>query len=273
VSGRRIVTLLTDFGTLDPYVGAMKAVILGVDPSIITVDVTHQVPPQAVRSAAYVLLSSFGFFPEKTVHVAVVDPGVGSARRAMVLRTRGHMFVAPDNGLLTELLYLEEEWDAVEIANADLFRQPVSSTFHGRDIFAPVGAHLACGYPLEEVGPPLPYPVTVERLLPSASAGALCGEVIWVDRFGNLVTTVREQDLGAFAPREQWATLRIRLSHACVRGLVQAYHEGSGLVALVGSTGRLELSLVQGSAKQHLGAEIGDRVSVSLDTTTPTGPA
>jgi S-adenosylmethionine hydrolase len=257
-----IATLLTDFGTRDPYVGVMKGVMLGINPSLRIVDVTHEVPPQAVKPAAYLLASSYPFFPPGSVHVAVVDPGVGSARKALVARAAGHVFVAPDNGLLSEVIRAVSNWKAWEIAATALALPAVSSTFHGRDIFAPVAAHVSAGFPLEKIGPPPQALVMIPPLTPTRLPDGLRGEVLWIDRFGNLVTTVRKQDLEEFAPGGAWSSASVTVGSHCVRGVLRTYQDGSGLMALIGSTGRLEVSVSGGNAAQQLAAELGDPVVV-----------
>ncbi len=268
-----IVTLLTDFGTRDPYVGVMKGVMLGINPSLRIVDVTHEVPPQAVRSAAYLLASSFPFFPARSVHVAVVDPGVGSARKAIVVDAADHVFVAPDNGLLSEVVRADGSWRAWEITNADLCLPAISSTFHGRDVFAPTAAHISGGFALEETGAPLQAPEILPPLVPEKLRCGLRGEVIWIDRFGNLVTTVRKQDLEDLAPREAWRTAIVTVGSTSIRGISKTYGDGGRLVALVGSTGRLEVSVSAGSAAHELGAELGDAIVVGPLCAGPIGVA
>jgi S-adenosylmethionine hydrolase len=264
VKASGVVTLLTDFGTRDPYVGVMKGVILGINPSLRIVDVTHEVPPQAVRPAAYLLTSSFPFFPAGSVHVAVVDPGVGSERKAIVVRAADHVFVAPDNGILSEAIRSDRNWKAWEIGNPALCLPAVSSTFHGRDVFAPTAAHISGGFPLEEVGTRVQAPELMPPLTPKRLGGELRGEIVWIDRFGNLVTTVREEDLESLAPQAGWSGAGVTIGTTCVRGVSKTYGDKSGLMALVGSTGRLEVSVSGGSAAQELRVRLGDPVVVRV---------
>ncbi len=186
-----IITLITDFGERDGYVGAMKGVILGIAPGAALVDISHDIPPQDIPSAAFVLWSTYRFFPPDTVHLVVVDPGVGTQRRPIAVETRHGRFVAPDNGVLGYVLDEEREWQAVHLAEQRFWRPEVSMTFHGRDIFAPAAAHLAAGVPLHELGPaitnpvPMPFP-RVRRL-----DGARClARLVYIDRFGNCVTNL-----------------------------------------------------------------------------------
>ena len=259
-----IVTLLTDFGTRDPYVGVMKGVILGINPSLRIVDVTHEVPPQAVRAAAFLVASSFPFFPPGSVHVAVVDPGVGSDRKAIVLRAADHIFIAPDNGLLSEVIHADENWEAWEISDPALRLPVISSTFHGRDVFAPAAAHISGGFPLEQTGDSLRKPQILPLLAPERIRGALHGEVLWIDRFGNLITSVRERDLKDLVPGADWKAAAVMIGTACVRGISRTYRDAGGLMALIGSTGRLEVSVSGGSADHELGVRLGDPVIVRL---------
>ncbi len=262
MSAAGVITLLTDFGTRDHYVGVMKGVIASLNPEAVLIDLTHEVPAQAVRSAGYVLDASFRFFAPGTVHLAIVDPGVGSDRKAMVLRAAGHLFVVPDNGLVTEVMRAEHEWKAAEITNPVLLLPSISQTFHGRDVFAPAAARLSAGFPFDEVGPIISTPHTLPPLLPEKKAGVLRGEVIWIDGFGNLITTVREEDLRWLAPTADWGTLTIEIARTSVRGLRPTYNQGTGLMALVGSSGRLEISVVGGSAQEVLATKLGDQVIV-----------
>src|SRR5215212_931686 len=191
-----IVTLLTDFGTADYFVGAMKGALLASNPEARVVDITHEVPPYDVESGAFTLRAAFETFPAGTVHVAVVDPGVGSARRGIVVEGRGHTFVGPDNGLFGHVYERVRPFRVFQLTNANHFRREVSKTFHGRDIFAPAAGALSRGVRAEELGPEvfdfvrLPS-ATVERV----AEGTLVGSVIHVDRFGNLVTNITPEDL------------------------------------------------------------------------------
>lgn len=255
-----VITLTTDFGTSDGYVGALKGVILGLAPDVTLVDISHSVPPQDVRQGARVLAMAAPFFPVGTVHVAVIDPGVGSARRGIALQTPDATFVGPDNGLFTPFL---REWSAcVALTNPATHRHPVSATFHGRDVFGPVAAHLANGLPLEALGPPvqdpLSLPVPWPQRLPD---GRLRAEVVSVDRFGNLVTNVR-LPAGQGGAMNQ-GDIRIVISGESLT-LHRTYTDvvPGALLALVGSDGYLEIALREGSAAEQLGLGVGARVEV-----------
>lgn len=270
-----VVTLLTDFGSTDAYVAAMKGTLLSVNPHVTIVDITHEVRPGDIRQGAFLLGAAFPAFPPGTVHVAVVDPGVGSSRRAVALATGSATFVAPDNGLLSFVLEALSPgvWDlpspgplelrplvaglrAVVLTEERFWRRPVSQTFHGRDIFAPVAAHLAAGVPLEELGPAtdrlLSFPVPRAR---RQADGSLAGEVLAVDRFGNLITSVREGEL----PPDP---VEVEIGGRTLRGLSRSYVEAQGLLAVVGSLGYLEVALRDGSATEALGLGVGAGVRV-----------
>jgi len=255
-----IVTLTTDFGLRDPFVGVMKGVILCICPEARLVDLTHEVAPQDVLEAALALEASVGFFPAGTIHLAVVDPGVGSQRRAIGLRAGERYFVGPDNGLFTFAL-ATSGWAAVSL-EASAYRLPsVSSTFHGRDIFAPAAAYLAAGISLDRLGPRVADPVRLAWPECRRDGEDLVGEVVGSDRFGNLLTSVTAEHLERFDPAMAVAVL--------VRGrdlgrLASCYTEGrAGVPApIMGSTGRLEVFVRNGSARIALGGERGTPVRV-----------
>jgi S-adenosylmethionine hydrolase len=256
-----VITLTTDFGTGSPYVAAMKGVILSINPWATVVDLTHDVRPQDVRQGALVLDDVTGRFPPESVHVAVVDPGVGTDR-AIVYAKIGHRhFVAPDNGLLSRVARRIPPSKIVRIANPEQWLQPVSATFHGRDIMAPVAARLSSGLDPDQLGPPHERLVMLDWPEPAVSPGVIEGEVLDVDSFGNLVTNIGS-DLLAHVLADQHP--RIQLGEHQVKGILTTYGDRprGTLVALVGSTGRLELAIVGGSAASTLGASVGDRVAV-----------
>jgi len=262
----RVVALLTDFGTDDAYVGIMHGVILRINPEASIVDVCHNIAPQDVQAAAFVLSTAYPYFPTETIHVVVVDPGVGSERRAIAVRTRRGTFVAPDNGVLSYVLARECVSQTVQVTNARYWLSPLSDTFHGRDVFAPVGAHLSLGLSLSELGPPVRDLVRLTLAEPSVGEdGTILGQVLHVDRFGNLVTNIRRELL---CPDQ---TLRTRVADREVPGLVKTYAAAAGgeLLALVGSSGYLEISLRGGSAAAALkvgrGAEVVVDVVEDLD--------
>ena len=268
-----IITLTTDFGLADAYVAVMKGVILGINPEAKLVDICHSIKPQNISQAAFVLSTAYQFFPERTIHVVVVDPGVGTERRAIILRTPLADFVAPDNGVLSYVIQqysakpinvnrqqieLAPELEVVAITRPEFWRSPVSSTFHGRDIFAPVAARLSLGSPPKDFGEAITSLVILPLSHPyQAADGTLVGHVLHVDSFGNLITNVKGDDL----PQTKQA-ITIEVGNQCIPELSRTYEEGSGLLALIGSSGYLEISLKGGNASTFLGAEEGSEVKI-----------
>ncbi len=276
-----IVTLTTDFGLTDAYVAAMKAVILSINPETKLIDITHAIKPQAIREAAFVLSMVYELFPRHTIQLVVVDPGVGTERKAIILRTPLADFVAPDNGVLSYVIQqnsstpvdtdpgqieLESSLEAIAITRPEFWRSPVSPTFHGRDIFAPVVGYLSLGTPPMAFGEkitsltvfPLPRPHR-------ASGNTLIGEVLHIDNFGNLITSIRYDDL----PLEN-KSITVRVGNRTISGLSRTYEDGKELLALIGSSGYLEISLKSGSASAFLNAKAGYKVEISMGNC-PTG--
>jgi len=267
-SAEAIITLTTDFGIDDAYVSAMKGVILDINPGATIVDISHSVEPQNIRQGAFVFSTAYSYFPQDTVHLVVVDPGVGGPRRAIILETANAIFVAPDNGFLSyvvqastrklisrsALMKLPPELQAFEITNPKYWHHPVSSTFHGRDIFAPVAAHISLGKPLNELGRaiasvnvfPLPRPQ------PDAD-GNLIGHVLHIDRFGNLITDITSQDLPS-------SKFRIEVAGRRIGSLSQSYEPAQELLAIIGSSRHLEIAFTAGSAARLLGSKLGDEL-------------
>ena len=259
-----IITLTTDFGLHDPFVGIMKGVILSICPSARLVDLTHDVEPQNILGGALALEAGWPYFPEGTVHLAVVDPGVGSTRRALAVRARGHYLVGPDNGLLTPAL-MDAGWRAVALTAPEYRLAEVSRTFHGRDLFAPAAAYLAAGVPLERLGPAVTDPV--RRPIPRSRLedGALIGEVLAVDGFGNLLTSIEAAQLVELASGQRVAVpVIVEIADRAVAGPVEAYADGADgrPTAIVGSTGRVEIFVRGGRADQVLGVGRGAPVRV-----------
>jgi len=252
-----VITLMTDFGTADGYVGTMHGVILKICPEAHIVDVSHEIAPQDLRQAAYVLYTAYPYFPDGTVHVIVVDPGVGSERRAIALRTERAAFVAPDNGVLSYVAAREDVLEIVGLTNPRYWLSEVSMTFHGRDIFSPVGAHLACGVPLSNVGSPLSEIITFDLMKPGTEAdGAIHGHVLHVDHFGNIITDIRAETL------EGMYDARVEIAGRSINGISATYAvaDVGDLVALIGSEGHLEIAVRDGNAGAALGAVAGDEV-------------
>lgn len=254
-----IVTLTTDFGCRDHYVAAMKGVILSLCPQATVIDISHEVRPQAIRQAGYLLSSADPYFPPGTVHVAIVDPGVGTERRPIAVGTERAVYVGPDNGLFSLVLERDPAQWAVHLTNPRYRLAQVSATFHGRDVFAPAAAHLACGADPLQMGEPLaPSDLhTVQTLRQyEKGAGPWQARVLHVDRFGNLITDFRVPDPGA--------KLVVTVSGKRIDRLSQTFADvGLGqLVAYVGSSGLLEIAIRQGSATEVLGLDVDSPVHI-----------
>ncbi len=263
----KILTLTTDFGLQDGFIGMMKGVIFGLCPDLQVVDISHHIRPQQVAEGAFVLARAVPYFPAGTVHVAVIDPGVGTGRGAIAAQIGEAFFVAPDNGLLWPLVEKAQETKAplrvVRLENTAYWRAEVSRTFHGRDVFSPVGAHLACGVALEDLGPAVQPAdlVPLERLRPRRVTGGWEAHVQYIDRFGNLFTDFPAEWL----PKER-QTVRIVLKDAIIEGIVPSYgHLPPGsLAAVINSENWLEIARVNGNAAQSLGLQIGDPIFVEF---------
>jgi len=279
-----LVTLITDFGTADGYVGTMMGVILSIVPDARLVGISHEIAPQNVRQAAYVLYIAYPFFPPCTVHLVVVDPGVGSARRPIALRTPAGTFVGPDNGVFSYIMACEHVEALVELADPRYRLPQVSHTFHGRDIFAPAAAHLAAGVPVTALGPPVRDPVTFSPPRLELGSDGVTGEVLHADYFGNVITSVGKLvwkgselslepvfwgagcivqgagDGGRVCCRAGEAT--VVAAGQEIAGVYRTYAEvePGGTLALVGSGGYLEIAVREGSAVQRLGLRPGDSV-------------
>lgn len=264
---RPIVTLTTDFGLNDHFVGTIKGVILSIAPEAEIVDICHSVQPYDILDGALALVQSYSYFPTRTVHVVVVDPGVGSARRPIVASSDKFSFVAPDNGVLS-LMYAREERLSVRHINADhYFLQPLSNTFHGRDIFAPVAAYLAKGVDPEKFGPEITDFVRFNAPRPKpVDATTLRGVVLKVDRFGNLVTNFTPEDAPALF-RTGAAGFKISLGKREITSIRANYSEGAPgeVFGILGSMGYLEISANRAAAAQLAGAAKGTEVVVTLD--------
>ncbi len=267
------ITLTTDFGARDAYVGIMKGVILSINPKASIIDICHNIKPQNIHEAAFVLGTAYRYFPKGSIHLTIVDPGVGSGRRAVILVTPNAFFVAPDNGVLSYVIdeasgqpfgvegiqprRLGAGLQAIVLSNPRFWLLPVSSTFHGRDIFAPVAAHLSLGIPPNEFGEAtdslLALPIPRPRL---EKNGEIVGHVIHIDHFGNLITDVRRDDLPA-------GKVSINIAGHRINGLSKSYADGNNLLAIIGSSDRLEISLRNGDAAAILRAKVGDQVSIT----------
>ena len=272
----QIISLTTDFGAGGEYVGALKGVLLGINPGATIVDITHHIPPQDVAHGAFVWGSACGYFPSGAVHVGVVDPGVGTPRRAILLITPSGHFLAPDNGMLTYLLrkhgagpppsdagFMEpvatrvpEGCRAFSLTRREYWLETVSDTFHGRDIFAPVAAHVSMGVAPEALGEPVEELTALNIMWQAKNGDTVEGRIIFVDHFGNLVTNVD----GSLV-RSGQASVEVAGAH--IEGMSRTFSDGEGLVALVGSHGYLEIAQRNGSAARRLSAGVGSEVRVT----------
>jgi S-adenosylmethionine hydrolase len=258
---RPLITLLSDFGTRDAYVASMKGVMLSLNPSAKLVDLTHEVPPQDIRAGAFILAEAAAWFPPGTIHLAVVDPGVGSARRALAAACRGHFWVGPDNGLFHFAFAQDPGLGIISLENSAFFRPQVSATFHGRDIFAPVAAHLSLGVDLHCLGPKIADPVRLDFPEPEYLSEAVRGEIIHVDGFGNLISNVRAPDLTSWLGGRnvslQAGTLRLN-------GLAHSYADAAPgeFLALADSLGLIEIACARDNAARRLNAGVGLPVEI-----------
>lgn len=257
-----IITILTDFGLQDGFVGVMKGVILGIAPGTSIVDISHLVPPQNITAGAYIFNASAPYFPPGTIHICVVDPGVGTARRPIAGRLGSQLFVGPDNGLLTLMLTRAqragEPVDIVHLDRPDYWRPDISTSFHGRDIFAPVAAHLARGVALTDLGTPIHDPVLLNIPQPERTPHGLRGVVRRIDHFGNLATNITQEDIAGLGE------LNVRIGGARIHGLVRTFGDRppGHLIAYITSIGNLAVAMVNGNAAQRLNAHEGDVVEV-----------
>jgi S-adenosyl-L-methionine hydrolase (adenosine-forming) len=262
-----IVTLLTDYGTKDHFVASMKAVILSITPQVQIIDITHDVPAHDILEAGFVLRSCFSYFPSRTIHVVVVDPTVGSQRKPIIVATDNYYFVAPDNGVLSLIYDVEPVSTVVEIASEHLMLPEVSKTFHGRDIFAPAAAWLARGTDMLNFGDPIEEYTKIT--LPKAKMvgdALIKGNVLHVDRFGNLITNISREDFNAAREKVPGNTVKTLIGKQEIVGLKEYYAEvqKGEILALFGSSNLLEISQNQGSAARTLGVSRGAETGLLL---------
>jgi S-adenosyl-L-methionine hydrolase (adenosine-forming) len=249
------ITLLSDFGLKDPYVGIMKGVMLSLNPHLTLIDITHDIEPQDVREASFLVPEYYPFFPPGTIHLCVVDPTVGSARKALVLEKDGHFFVGPDNGLFSHILkgaYI------YEICNPALLLPNVSNTFHGRDVFSPAVAYLALGLSSSDFGPSVVDPVLLPGLDPSVHDDLMAGEIVRFDRFGNAISNITSQNLADFTGVMPYV---IEMGGLSFKALSKNYSDTS-YSAIIGSSGYLEFSLFKGSLATEQKLKKGTIVTV-----------
>jgi S-adenosylmethionine hydrolase len=266
-----IITLITDFGLDDEYVGLMKGVMLSIQPSATIVDITHHIGPQDTVQAAYAVDAAYRYFPAGSVHLIIVDPGVGGQRAVIAVKTKGHVFIAPDNGVLTLVLDGGEIKACIRADNPEFFLKSISQTFHGRDIFAPVAAHIAGGISLNDIG----HAADVAELvrLPDlktcrSQKGEITGKIVSIDHFGNLITNIPEHQIHENRGDKSENNLRIRVGKHIISGLSHTYESvASGkILALIGSRGYLEIAANSGSAAKQLNVQKGDGVTVVMQS-------
>ena len=262
----RIITLLTDFGTEDYFVGAMKGIILTRSPATVIVDITHAIPPQDVRAGTFTLSAVYDSFPAGSIHLAVVDPGVGSNRRPVLVEAAGHLFVGPDNGLFSMVLDRVPDGKVRHLTNTDYFLPNPSSTFHGRDIFAPVAAALAQGVRPEELGPVIQDPVRFGFAeCESLMDGSMVGRVIHIDHFGNCVTNFAWDQLQPLLTARSFC---LRVKDYEIHQLSRTYSEATAPTGepfvIIGSAGFLEISVLCSSAAREMKITVGDPVKLAV---------
>ncbi len=267
-----IITLSTDFGAMDEYVGVMKGVILNIYPSVNVIDITHDLPAHDVRWAAYALDAYYRFFPKDTVHLMVVDPGVGTDRRILAVEVEGHIFVAPDNGVLTQVIGRGRVTQVRSVENAAYYLSTISQTFHGRDIFAPVGAYISKGVDLSRLGPALSVEAvrTLDlprpRITETEGHRTLTGRVIMADRFGNLTTSIHEEAVTDFLGEARPEALTADINGHSIQGLSVSYaaaDPGAPLI-IIGSRDYLEIAVNKGSARDYFDSDTDDLVTLKL---------
>lgn len=257
-----IITLLTDFGTKDHYVASMKGVILSINPRCTLIDITHEVGPQDIREGAILLASAFSYFPRGTIHIAVVDPGVGGERKPILIETRNYLFVGPDNGIFTLAGKRDRVKRVISLTNQKYFLPDISTTFHGRDIFAPVAGHLSLGINPRSFGKRLDHWVKLDLKGPEVKGERLFGEILLIDRFGNLISNIERERFFSFVKGRSFL---IRVGNKAIQDLKRGYYEGkkNEPMALFGSGGLLEISVREGSAQKMLKLKKGDPIQIS----------
>lgn len=247
-----LITLSTDFGLEDPYVGVMKGVILGINPQVRLVDLTHGLSQHRLREAAFMLQGAFGYFPSGTIHLVVVDPGVGGDRRIIAVQDPKGCWIGPDNGILTLVLQGHPQAKTFTLTRQEYFLKEISATFHGRDIMAPAAAHLSLGLPLSELGEVIDDPLLLEFPEPQLTPDRIIGQVLWADHFGNLITNIRKEMIHRLDPRGRWGVKIEAMTIGNVRSTYTDVPPGA-LLALIGSMGYLEIACNQGRAAERLG--------------------
>jgi S-adenosylmethionine hydrolase len=259
-----VITLLTDFGDRDYFVASMKGVILGINPQARIVDLSHEITPHQIDEGAYLLKASYKYFPDGTVHVAVVDPGVGSLRRPLLVTTSRHFFVAPDNGLLSYIYREESGIEVRQIENKQYHLESEGATFDGRDLFAPAAAWLTKGQQPGSFGKLIRDYVTLPSAEPEWQGSALTGRIVYVDRFGNLISNLTPFHVKEVQGKTRRSDVSIRIAGTTINGLVRSYSQGDPVAphALINSNGQVEIFLKEGSAADALKIGRGERIEV-----------
>jgi hypothetical protein len=257
---RRTITLMTDFGLKDPYVGTMKGVILSINPDVNIVDITHETDPQDIREGSFLVKEYYPYFRPGTIHVAVIDPTVGSERRPIIISRDGHLFVGPDNGLFSYLFSTKGEAEVYWITQKEFLAQNISPTFHGRDIFAPVAGHLSLDIPLTRFGMVIDDPVCLTDIFPTIVNRLLRGEVVRFDRFGNAITNIGFEVFQDFTKANSYT---ITIGDMQFHSLNRSYYEDD-LTCLIGSSGYLEFACYKGNLKERRRIKKGEPVIVRL---------
>jgi S-adenosylmethionine hydrolase len=271
---KNVITLLTDFGTADSYVGVMKGVMIGIDPNAGFIDISHSIPPGDIKKAAFRLFTAHKYFPASTIHLVVVDPGVGTERKPIIVRTKAFCFVGPDNGVFS-WIYRREEFTVYEIIREK--NRSISNTFHGRDVFAPAAAKLSAGAKPEELGVRMNTWITFQIPVPKPIENGLKAEIIDIDRFGNLITSVSGSDFKALIAAEQEIPSgnsicktrealtpgsEVRIKGHVIRDLKTSY-QGKDPIAILGSSDFLEISLPNGNCAEYLDVGVGTELTVT----------
>lgn len=254
----KIITLLTDFGTKDTYVGQIKGIIMSINPDAAIVDITHEIEPQDIREGAFLLNEYYRYFPEGTINITIVDPDVGSGRRPVIVLKDGYIFVGPDNGIFT--LIAGDDTELYSIENKEFMSKKISPTFHGRDIFAPVAAHISKGVPVSSFGKRIDNPILLDNILPDVRTDVVYGEVVRFDRFGNAITNIDRVTLQGFIRDRKF---RINIGRAVFEYISKSYFE-KDVVCVFGSSDYLEFGYYRGSFREEMGVWKGDEVTVRL---------
>ncbi|MCP5467696.1 MAG: SAM-dependent chlorinase/fluorinase [Deltaproteobacteria bacterium] len=260
------IVLLTDFGWRDGYVGTMKGVIHRISPKAVITDLAHELPNFNILHASMVLQRSYQFFPKNSIFVCIIDPGVGSERKPILVKTKDYIFIAPDNGVLTMTLHETQAEKILYLNQEEYFLQPISQTFHGRDIFSPVAAHIANGVPIEKLGSPLEEIYQLEDIEAKVENEKIQGRVISIDHFGNVITNIKREIIEQHFPRLDFAASIINESKTTISHFCSHYAEGrpSEPIMIFSSNGFLEICLNQSSLEELLEVSVGDQVIIPL---------